>query len=88
MVASTSLYGDVASLQGSEHRHTSSSLGVAVIPTLTPYLWLLVSCSYVYHIVLAYSYISATCLACLALSILLAIVRLTYIFRIMPKIAK
>ena len=34
--------GDVASLQGSEHRHTSSSPGVAVIPN--PNSLLVVTC--------------------------------------------
>ena len=34
--------GDVASLRGSEHQHTSSSLGVAVIPN--PNSLLVVTC--------------------------------------------
>ena len=60
VVTPTSLNGDVASLQGSEHRLTSSSLGVAVIPNLNSLLVVTcLICTYLNHIVLAYS---STCI--------------------------
>ena len=75
--------GDVASLQESEYRHTSSSLGVAVIPNPNFFTCGYLSLStYLYLIVLAFTHTRVTCLSCLVLSITLAIVRLTFIFRI------
>ena len=46
VVTPTSQNSDIASLQGSEHRHTSSSLGVVIIPN--PNSLLVVNCLLVF----------------------------------------